>query len=147
MLKIMQKQDLHSNCNIVLFDGECILCNRFFRFLIKYDTKKSLKFATLQSLWASNKLQGLSKDLDLNGTVVFLEKDKIFTKSSAALRIIADLGGLWQLSSFFLLVPAFIRDAAYKIIARNRYTWWGRTNCMIPDSSLKDRFIDLIEIS
>jgi predicted DCC family thiol-disulfide oxidoreductase YuxK len=74
---------------------------------------------------------------------ILAEGDRIYTKSTGTLRMLKKLGGIWKLFYGFIIVPKFIRDAVYKLIAKNRYKWFGkRESCMIPTPELKDRFLD-----
>jgi predicted DCC family thiol-disulfide oxidoreductase YuxK len=128
--------------NIILFDGVCNLCNRSVQFIIKRDKKKLFRFASLQGETGQEILRrfGLPAD-DLN-SFIFLENDKIYTRSTGALRMLKALGGGWKLLYGFIIVPRFIRDAVYNWIARNRYKWYGKKDeCMIPTPALKERFL------
>lgn len=128
---------------IVLFDGVCNLCDGFVQFVIKRDPEAQFSFGTLQSSEAQRLLA--STDLqpaDLK-TVIYLKDGKEMTRSTAALTILKDLGGLWSLSYGFIIIPRFIRDAVYGFIAKNRYKWFGEKDvCMIPTPELKARFLE-----
>lgn len=128
---------------IILFDGVCNLCNSSVQFVIKRDKKEQFLFASLQSDYAK---ENLPKELSSNSalqSIVLKEKDTIKTKSSAALAIAKRLSGLWSMLYIFIIVPKFLRDWVYDIIAKNRYKWFGKKDqCMIPLSEWKDRFID-----
>jgi predicted DCC family thiol-disulfide oxidoreductase YuxK len=112
-------------------------------FAIKRDSKKKLLFAPLQGE-ASKKLQqqyhitttGLS-------TVIVIENGKVYTQSSAALRVARHLKGGWKLFYGLMIIPKFLRDAIYNIISRYRYKWFGKKEeCMVPEPELKERFLD-----
>lgn len=126
---------------VLYFDGTCVLCNTFFKWVIKRDTKKLFLFATLQSE------QGLAlikqRDLHLNEDTVLLSyHHEVLSYSSAALRTMILLGG-WPsgLARLAFLVPKFIRDVVYRFIAKHRYQWFGSQECLIPNQELKQRFI------
>jgi predicted DCC family thiol-disulfide oxidoreductase YuxK len=128
---------------VVLFDGVCNFCNYWVNFAIKRDPKKKLRFTPLQGNSAKTLLaqHGISVT-DMN-TVIFIEKGKVYTQSSAALRIAKNLAGGWKLLYGLMIIPKFLRDAAYNIIARNRYRWYGKKDtCMVPTQELKDRFLE-----
>jgi len=131
------------NKPVILFDGVCNLCNTAVQLIIKKDLKEHYLFAPLQSdagqrILLHNKLE----NLDLS-TIILLENNKIYDKSTAALRITRRLSGGYSLLYAFIIVPKFIRDAVYKIIAKNRYKWFGkRAQCMIPTPSIKARFLN-----
>ncbi len=128
--------------NILLFDGICNLCNGIVQFVIKRDKKAKFKFASLQSESGQLLLKkfGLSQS-DFN-SFVFIDGDKILLKSTAALHVLKELGGVWKFFYCFIIVPRPIRDFFYSIIARTRYTIFGkRKTCMVPTPELKERFL------
>ena len=128
---------------IVLFDGVCNFCNSSVQFIIKHDQTNSLKFASLQSQTGQELLAkyNIPKEID---SVIFIEHNKAFTKSSAALKIGNYFGGLWKMTQVFFIVPSFIRNFFYDIIAKNRYKWFGKKDsCMLPSPEIRDRFIEV----
>lgn len=126
---------------IVLFDGVCNYCNAMVNFTIQRDPEKKFTFAALQSD-VGQKLRaehGISEHVD---SVILIEDGKAYTHSTAALRIASNLSGIYPLSYVFILIPAFIRDWAYKLIAKYRYSLFGRTDaCMVPTPEIKERFL------
>ena len=75
-------------------------------------------------------------------TIIFLENDKIYTRSTAALKISKHLNGAWSLLQAGYIFPAFLRDGVYNFIAKNRYKWFGKKDqCMIPSPELKSKFL------
>ena len=73
---------------------------------------------------------------------VYIKNDEIFLKSTAALTLMKDIGGIWQLLYIFIIVPKFIRDFIYSVVAKNRYKWFGKKDvCMIPNEKLHHRFL------
>ena len=127
---------------IVYFDGVCNLCNSTVDFLIKADKKKKLKFASLQSGIAEGNLPVHLRENPANDTVIFMEGDKIYTRSTAILKLLCSLGFPWNLSSVFYLIPQAIRDKAYDYIAKKRYGWFGkREHCRMPDDDNRDRML------
>lgn len=128
---------------VVFFDGVCNFCNYWVNFAIKRDKKKKLKFAPLQGETAKVVFQKQSLSTSTLSTVVFIEEGKVYTQSSAALRICRHLDGGWKLFYGLIVIPKFIRDAIYNVIAKNRYRWFGKTeSCMIPTPEMKKRFLD-----
>ena len=103
---------------VILFDGICGLCNAWVDFVLRRDRANSFKFATLQGAFAQSRVPLAAESLD---SVVLISGDRTFYKSSAALRILADLGGLWTLVSALLVIPPFLHNAIYDLIAANRY--------------------------
>lgn len=132
-----------NNSPLVLFDGVCNFCNYWVNFSIKRDKKKKLFFAPLQGETAKNLLSQFDLDADQLASVILIEKGRIYTQSSAALRLCRHLDGFWKLGYGLMIVPKFIRDFFYNIIARNRYKWFGKKeSCMIPTPEQRSRFLD-----
>ncbi|MEP1031934.1 DUF393 domain-containing protein [Ekhidna sp.] len=128
---------------VILFDGVCNLCNSSIQFIIKRDKKNRFLFASLQSAYAKKYLTADLIKEDQLQSLVLIEGGSIKIKSSAALTISKSLSGLWPLLYVYIIIPRFIRDWFYDLIAKNRYKWFGkRDHCMIPTSELKSRFID-----
>ena len=132
----------HSDHPILLFDGVCNLCNSSVQFFIKHDKKGRVKFAALQSETGRDLLFKFELDPDYFDSLVFIDKEKVYTHSSAVLRASKYLNGLYPLLQVFLIKPKFLRDPIYKWIGRNRYRWFGKQDaCMIPTPELKERFL------
>ena len=113
------------------------------QFVIKPDKKSRIKFASLQSVFGQKIL--LEHNLPLNdlNSFVYLKNNKYYLKSTAALYLLKDLGGGWQLLFGFMIIPKLIRDFVYSIVAKNRYRWFGKNNeCMILNEDLQRRFIN-----
>jgi predicted DCC family thiol-disulfide oxidoreductase YuxK len=128
---------------IVLFDGVCNLCNSTVQFIIKKDAKGRFKFASLQGKTGQEFIKKFNLPAgDLN-SFILVEDDKVFTRSTGALRMLKQLGLPWALLYGFIVVPPFIRDAVYNWVARNRYKWFGKSDtCAIPNSETKDRLLE-----
>ena len=127
---------------IILFDGVCNLCNGFVQFIIKRDQNAIFKFAALQSDYgqAFLKSQNLNQ-LELK-SVILIEGEKIYTQSTAALKITKYLDGAWKFGYALIIVPPFIRNGIYKIVSKYRYKWFGKKDqCMVPTVDLKERFL------
>ena len=101
------------------------------------------RFVSLQSEFARQLLDkhiDLPEDLD---SIILVEKEHVYIKSKAILKIFSTLGRLYPLFAVFWIVPRVIRDMIYDLIAKKRYKWFGRQEqCMIPYPELKDRFLD-----
>jgi len=127
--------------SVILFDGVCNLCNASVRFVIQRDPHARIAFAPLGSD-AANELLRERRATATSDSIILVEKDAIYDQSTAALRIARRLSGAWSLASAFLVVPRVLRDAVYRLIARNRYRWFGRrSSCMIPTPELRARFL------
>ncbi|MDQ0219821.1 thiol-disulfide oxidoreductase DCC family protein [Peribacillus cavernae] len=128
--------------SIVLFDGICNLCNSSVQFILKRDPVAHFKFGSLQSDLGQETIERYRLSKKLN-SIVLIENDKSYTKSTAVLRICKNLKGAWKLVSILRIIPRPIRDFFYDIIAKNRYKWFGKQDsCMLPSPEFKERFID-----
>ena len=128
---------------VVLFDGVCNLCNGSVNWIIDHDKKNQFQFASLQSAYGSKKVIEIGLSDDYMDTVVLIEDDKVFTHSDAILQIAKHLGGIYSLAVVFFIVPKFVRNFFYKIIAGNRYKWFGKRDaCRMPTPELKSKFIE-----
>jgi len=126
---------------LVLFDGVCNFCNGAVNWIIAHDPKAKFKFAPLQSEFGEQMRRqfGISDDID---SIILIENGRAYTHSSAALRILKALGGIWPLGYIGIVVPRPIRDWFYKWFARNRYRWFGKQDaCMIPTAEVRSRFV------
>lgn len=127
---------------VIFFDGVCNLCNGAVQFVIERDRKDYFKFAALQSEFAAKTLADFDLEVSHGDSFVLLENGKVYEQSTAALRVAKKLRGLWPLLYVFIVVPPFIRNAVYKIIARNRYKWFGKQeSCWVPTPELKSKFL------
>ncbi len=134
--------DLNENFSIILFDGVCNFCNSSVNKIIRHDKKNRFKFAALQSETGKNLLEKYSIDSTKIDSIILIENNYAFTKSTAILKISKHLNGIYPLAYGFIIIPTFIRNFVYDIIARNRYKWWGKKDsCMIPTEEVKEKFI------
>ena len=119
---------------IILFDGYCNLCSFWAQFIIKHDKKHIFKFIPLQLDQAKELLNDFSIQTELQpDSIVYLENARLYYKSTALLKIIKQLGGFWSILYLCIVLPKFLRNWIYDIIAKYRYSWFGkRNNCYIP---------------
>ena len=135
---------------IVLYDGVCGLCNQLVQFLLKRDKHDQLRYASLQSDFASKILvrHGLNpKDLDTVCVVINYEEtdERVLTRSTAILNVIKNLGGIWKVAALGQVVPRPIRDLLYEMVARNRYRMFGKyETCMLPEPRHRAKFLDTV---
>ncbi len=131
------------NSPVIIFDGVCNLCNAAVQFVIKHDKKKQFQFASLQGDYGQKILAGLPESFSSLKTFILIEEGKVFTRSTAALKVAGKLSFPVNLLYGFIIVPAFIRNAVYNFISKKRYVWFGKKdNCMIPTPALKNRFLN-----
>jgi predicted DCC family thiol-disulfide oxidoreductase YuxK len=128
---------------IILFDGVCNLCNASINYVIDRDKQKYFRYAALQSKSGETYLNKFNMPADVFNTIVLVEGDKFYTRSTAALRIAKKMDGAWPLLYTFIIIPTFIRNVVYDFVAKNRYKWFGREEtCRIPTPELKSLFLD-----
>ena len=135
---------------ILFYDGVCGLCNSLVKFLLRRDKEGRLRYASLQSDFASKVLRrhGFDpKDLDTLHVVENYDQpdERLLQRSDAVLRAGRELGGLWGLlAAFAKIIPRALRDIAYRFVAQNRYRVFGRyETCMLPDPNQRSRFLDV----
>ena len=132
---------------VVLFDGVCALCDASVRWLIAADKKRVLHYAPLQGETGIEVLSRHPEADQTLSTVVYVrdlaeEGERLFERSDAAFAILRDLGGVWRVLSWGRLIPRAVRDAAYGLIAKRRYRWFGRFDaCRLPGSEDAGRFL------
>lgn len=126
----------------IVFDGECVLCSGFFRFMVTHDTVGRFQFATAQSPLGQRLYDGLglpTQDFETNLVIV---DGKVFQRLDAFAAAMRELPGFWPALSVCRFLPGWIKDPLYYAIARNRYRIFGRAQtCMIPDAALRSRFL------
>lgn len=128
---------------VILFDGVCNLCSASVQFVLKRDRKNQFLFGSLQGAYGQEMLRKYQLPANEFNSFMLIEGEKLYTKSSGALRMLKHLGGGWQLLYAFIIVPKFLRDAVYSWIARNRYKWFGKKEaCWLPRPEWKARFLD-----
>lgn len=133
---------MNRDMHILMFDGVCNLCNGVVQFVIRRDPEGKFRFAALQSETGQDLLARFRLPLEDFETFVLIEQDRNYTKSTAALRMVRRITGLWPLLYIFIIVPRPIRDFVYGVVARNRYRWFGRQDrCMIPTEGMAERFL------
>jgi predicted DCC family thiol-disulfide oxidoreductase YuxK len=131
------------NKPVILFDGVCNLCNRAVQFIIKRDKKKQFLFASLQGKTGSELLKQFDLPPDQFNSFVLIENQKAYTRSTAALRVAKKLSGGWSFLYGLSILPPFLRDPVYNLIAKKRYKWFGkRDECMLPSPELRERFLE-----
>ena len=122
---------------IIIFDGICALCNSTVDLLIKLDKNKIFHYTPLQGEF----VRSLETAPDID-SVIFYDEGTLYYKSTAILKILASLGGIWVLANIFYLIPISIRDFIYDLIAKYRYKVFGkREYCRTPKEDELKLFI------
>lgn len=133
----------HSAHGILLFDGVCNFCNDTVNFILDHDSDRYIKFAALQSDTGQALLKHFQLPTSDFDSLVYIENQALYTKSTAALRIAKHLDGIWSWSQVGLVIPRFMRDWAYDLIAQNRYKWFGKQEqCRMPTAAIRARFLN-----
>ncbi len=128
---------------IVVFDGVCVLCSGWVRFLLRHDRRAQLQFAAMQGETGRALLRGAGLDAGDPVSFLFLRDGQAHTDSDALATVLETLGGAWRLPAGLLrALPRRMRDAAYRALARNRYRLFGRrATCLVPDDAMRARFL------
>lgn len=131
---------------ILLFDGACNLCNGSVKFVLKHERSEELKFGHLQSDEAKMLLQNSNIDPSELSSMVMISNGQILRRSKAAFELGRYLKAPWSWGRVFSILPTFLTDLGYNLIANNRYSWFGKTDqCAVPSLELQKRFIDYSE--
>lgn len=132
---------------VIVFDGVCVLCNGWVRFLLRHDRAGRYRFAAMQGEAGRTLLASHGLDPDDPSSFLLIEYDRgsqpqVATDSDAVRRVLVGLGGVWTLAWLSALVPTFVRDPLYRLVARHRYRWFGRHDaCSVPAAEERWRFL------
>ena len=127
---------------VILFDGVCVLCSAWSRFILKYDKECHFKLSTVQSKEGQDILNWFNMPTDYYETMLYIEGNREYKKSDAFFKIIEMMPFPWFILKMFRLIPRAIRDWLYDRIALNRYRLFGKTTaCVVPQPEHKNRFI------
>lgn len=135
--------NIPKNKKIILFDGVCNLCNTSINYVIDKDDNDEFRFVALQSELG----KALQSHLNINpnnldSIILYVPDEAYYLKSTAALKIMNRFSGAWKLMQIFTIIPEFLRDIFYDVIAKNRYKWYGKqTQCRIPTPELTSKFL------
>jgi predicted DCC family thiol-disulfide oxidoreductase YuxK len=132
---------LHSK-HIILFDGVCNLCNGFMMFVYNRDPHAKFTFAWIQSKQGKQILEQLKMPTEEYDTIIYLKGGQPSYKSTAFLKIVNHLKFPWPVLWIGVIIPLFIRNWLYDLVARNRYKIFGKKNqCLLPTGDLRERFL------
>lgn len=129
---------------VVVYDGVCLLCSRWIRFLLEHDREQRYLFAAMQSEYGRSLLQSHGLDPDSPFSMLLVEGGKGYTDTTAIARVLRGLPERrWlYLSAAMLCVPQRLRDGMYRLVARHRYRLFGRSEqCFVPTPEQRARFI------
>lgn len=140
-------KDASTNNPVLLYDGVCGFCNKSVQLILDHDRRGEMRFAALQSEYGRTVI-ARHPFLEKVDSVVLLERpegseERVFVRSTAALRVAAYLGGPWKLFLVFYLLPAPVRDFFYDLLAKYRYKFFGKHDaCLLPPAKVRARFLD-----
>ncbi len=128
--------------DVILYDGVCVFCSRWVRFVAAHDREQRFRFTAIQSGYGTRLAQAFgidAKDPDTNAVV---HGGVAYFKSDAALTVLGHLPG-WGWVRVLRFVPKPLRDAVYNLVARNRYRIFGKyEECFVPDTSTRAKVIE-----
>ena len=141
----MTIEELPTNKKIVLYDGVCNFCNNSVNYIISKDKKDIFRFVSLQSKLGNDIINYIGlKEKNIDSIVLYQKGNAYYYKSSAAIQILKNFGGIYSIANILNYIPLSIRDYIYDIIAKNRYQWFGKKDsCIIPTQEIKDKFLDI----
>lgn len=127
---------------IVYFDTECILCNRFVQYILIKDKNKHIFFSDYKRI-PNHLIHKQNKESNSIARIHYLRRTKWHEKSTAVLFIFRDIHGKWHYTQLGWLVPKFFRDFIYTFIAKRRYRWFGKTEqCYININQFAERIVE-----
>ena len=128
--------------DVILYDGVCIFCSRWVRFVIARDTTRRFRFTPIQSDYGTRLAKTFGIDPEDPDTNAVVHGGVAFMKSDAALTVLSHLPG-WRWTRALFTVPKPLRDAVYSLIARNRYQIFGKyETCFVPDADMRARVLE-----
>jgi predicted DCC family thiol-disulfide oxidoreductase YuxK len=114
--------------NVIIFDGICNLCNTAVKFIVSKDRKGTFMVVPFQSELANDIIESDKAGPGVPSGILYISSGHRYFKSSAVLHILKDMGGFWRIFYIFIVIPPFIRDSLYNLIAKNRFIF-GRRSC------------------
>lgn len=136
--------ELPKDKKIILFDGVCNLCDATVQEVIKKDKEDVFRFVALQSDLGQKITKHIGVDTSKVDSIILYEPGHAYyIKADAAIQIAKSIGGIYSLLNMFSVFPAWLKNGAYDLVARNRYKWYGKKQeCMIPSPETKAKFLE-----
>jgi predicted DCC family thiol-disulfide oxidoreductase YuxK len=128
--------------DVILYDGVCVFCSRWIRFVARRDVARRFRFTAIQSGYGTRLAQAFGIDPDDPDTNAVIHRGEALFKSDAALTVLSNLPG-WKWARGLRAVPKPLRDAVYNLVARNRYRIFGKyQECFVPDAEVRARVME-----
>ncbi|MEO1188475.1 MAG: DCC1-like thiol-disulfide oxidoreductase family protein [Pseudomonadota bacterium] len=126
---------------LYVYDGDCLLCSHFVRFLVRHDRNQALKLATAQSATGRNIYIEEGLDPDAMETAILRIGDRTWTNFDLFIEGLAFCGWPWKSARVLHILPTFLSDWIYRRIANNRKLF-NRGQCPMPSAEMKARMLD-----
>lgn len=127
---------------IIVFDAECILCSANAQFVLRHDRNRRFRLASMQKATGAALYRHFGIDPANPESLIIVDGDAVLKDSDAVLAIYAGLCWPWKVISVLRFIPRFLRDPAYRWLARNRYRLFGRREtCWMPSPGDADRVL------
>jgi predicted DCC family thiol-disulfide oxidoreductase YuxK len=128
--------------NVILYDGVCVFCSRWIRFIATHDTAKRFRFTAIQSDYGTRLARAFGIDPNDPDTNAVIHGGVAYFKSDAALTVLSNLPG-WRWTRLLFAVPKPFRNAVYNLVAKNRYRIFGKYDaCFVPDADMRERVME-----
>lgn len=129
--------------HLILYDGVCKFCNRSINFILSRERNTKLTFAPLQSKLGQSILLDYKLPIDYTDSLLYVSKGQMSSHAEAAFKIAQFLKAPWRWLSFLSVLPMFITNFFYKLIAKHRYKLMGQADaCILPTPATRDRFLE-----
>jgi predicted DCC family thiol-disulfide oxidoreductase YuxK len=128
---------------LIVFDGDCVLCSRSMRLILRLDKKQRFRFATAQGAIGQGLYRHLGLPTDIFETYLLVSDGRAYQRTAAVIEIAKRLGWPWKAGAALVIIPRPVRDALYNLVARHRYRIFGRsTACGIADPAVRERILE-----
>src|SRR6266436_2165136 len=125
--------------DVILYDGVCVFCSRWIRYIATHDVSRRFRFTAIQSDYGTRLAQAFNIDPNTNAVI---HGGVAWFKSDGALTTLSLLPG-WRWARALLLIPKPVRDTVYNLVARNRYWIFGKYDeCFVPDAAMRARVME-----
>ena len=134
-------REIPKNKTIILFDGECAMCNNYILFVAKNDSDDNFRFLSIQNKKIIELKKTYAIEEDNISSICIIDNNKIKRKSRAVLKIVSMLKFPYNLLTVFYIIPNFLRDIIYDLVAKNRYRIFGK----VDECSIVKKHTNLIQ--